>query len=142
MFKLLIAVDGSDHSLRTIEAVANLAKASLKFGVVLLNVRDATPLYGHMPSLSVEPIEKARAKEQEQILATAAERAYACHLTVVETRSAQGPVAQEIVRAATECGAHQIVIGTHGLGAIGSFFMGSVAQRVVHLAEVPVLLVK
>jgi nucleotide-binding universal stress UspA family protein len=34
------------------------------------------------------------------------------------------------------------VLGTRGMGALGSFFMGSVAQRVVHLSKVPVLLVK
>jgi nucleotide-binding universal stress UspA family protein len=33
-------------------------------------------------------------------------------------------------------------MGTHGRGAVGSLLIGSVAQRVVHLAKVPVLLVK
>ena len=33
-------------------------------------------------------------------------------------------------------------MGAHGRGAVGSLLMGSVAQRVVHQAKVPVLLVK
>jgi nucleotide-binding universal stress UspA family protein len=39
-------------------------------------------------------------------------------------------------------GADMILIGTHGRSALGGLFLGSVAQRVVHLAAVPVLLVK
>jgi len=33
-------------------------------------------------------------------------------------------------------------MGTRGRGAVGSLLIGSVAQRVVHLAKVPVVLVK
>ena len=33
-------------------------------------------------------------------------------------------------------------MGTHGRGAVGSLLIGSVAQRVLHLAGVPVLLVR
>ena len=35
----------------------------------------------------------------------------------------------------------EIVMGTRGLGRVGNLLMGSVATRVVHLAEVPVTLV-
>jgi nucleotide-binding universal stress UspA family protein len=33
-------------------------------------------------------------------------------------------------------------MGTHGLGAIASMMMGSVATKVLHLASVPVMLIK
>jgi nucleotide-binding universal stress UspA family protein len=33
-------------------------------------------------------------------------------------------------------------MGTHGRSAAGSLFLGSVAQRVLHLSALPVLLVK
>ena len=58
------------------------------------------------------------------------------------TQSAVGLAAQEIVRVADERGVDQIVMGTHGRGAVGSLLLGSVAQRVVHQAKVPVLLVR
>jgi nucleotide-binding universal stress UspA family protein len=142
MLKVLIGVDGSEHSTHAIEAVATLAKASMQLEVVLLNVREAPLLFGDLPSLSLEQIEDAQKKLQGQVLDAAFERARACGLTVASKRRAQGLVAPEIVRVATECGADQIVLGTRGMGALGSLFIGSVAQRVVHLATVPVLLVK
>ena len=53
-----------------------------------------------------------------------------------------GPPADEIVRHAQSEKAQMIVMGTHGYGLVGRFFMGSVAQQVVAQADVPVLLVK
>jgi nucleotide-binding universal stress UspA family protein len=39
-------------------------------------------------------------------------------------------------------GVNEIVMGSHGRGALAGAFMGSVAQKVVHLANIPVVLVK
>ena len=50
--------------------------------------------------------------------------------------------AETIDRVAREVGAHQIVMGTRGLGSLGNLFLGSVATKVVRLAQVPVALVK
>jgi nucleotide-binding universal stress UspA family protein len=53
-----------------------------------------------------------------------------------------GYPAEEIVKLAKKEKAQMIVMGTRGRSAIGSVFMGSVAQGVVSLSTVPVLLVK
>lgn len=53
-----------------------------------------------------------------------------------------GMVAPGVVQVAALESVDQIVLGTHGRGAVGNLFLGSVAQRVVHMAPVPVLLVK
>ena len=63
-------------------------------------------------------------------------------MKVYATEACTGMIAPEIVRVATVAGIDQIAMGTRGLGSLGSFLLGSVAQRVVHLAGVPVLLVK
>jgi nucleotide-binding universal stress UspA family protein len=63
-------------------------------------------------------------------------------LTLRPTQRAVGLAAPEIVRVATELQADQIVMGTHGRGAMGTLFLGSVSQRVIHLAPMPVLLVR
>ena len=53
-----------------------------------------------------------------------------------------GEPAATIVAGAAKQGAHIIVMGTHGYGPLGRAVMGSVAQRVLSQATVPVLLVK
>ncbi|MFQ6111704.1 MAG: universal stress protein [Nitrospinota bacterium] len=49
---------------------------------------------------------------------------------------------EEIVRAAREEGADLIVMGTHGRHGLSHLLMGSVAERVVRIAPVPVFTVR
>jgi nucleotide-binding universal stress UspA family protein len=142
MMKMLIAVDGSEHARRAIEAAARLAKQMQSAEVVLLNVADAMVFYGELPPFDLEAVERAQRHHQEQLLAEAEAQARACGLQNVRCQSAVGLAAQEILRVADERGVDQIVMGTHGRGVVGSLLLGSVAQRVVHQAKVPVLLVR
>jgi nucleotide-binding universal stress UspA family protein len=140
--KMLIAVDGSEHARHAIEAAARLARAMPAVEVVLLNVADAMVFYGELPPFDIEAVERAQRQHQEQLLAEAEAMARASGLQNVLTQSAVGLTAQEILRVADERGVDQIVMGTHGRGVVGSLLLGSVAQRVVHQAKVPVLLVR
>ena len=140
--KMLIAVDGSEHARHAIEAAARLARAMPAVEVVLLNVADAVVFYGELPPFDIEAVERAQRQHQEQLLAEAEAMARASGLQNVLTQSAVGLTAQEILRVADERGVDQIVMGTHGRGVVGSLLLGSVAQRVVHQAKVPVLLVR
>jgi len=142
MMKMLIAVDGSEHSRRAIEAAAHLARQMQSVQVVLLNVADAVVFYGDLPPFDLEELERAQRQHQEQLLTEAQAHAQACGLQQVQTQSAVGLAAQEILRVADERGVDQIVMGTHGRGVVGSLLLGSVTQRVVHQAKVPVLLVR
>lgn len=142
MLKFLIAVDGSAHSKKAIEAVVKLARASAKLEVLLLNVRSEPSLYGELTPKTFQELDGAVRAEQARVLKEAAAQAVAGGLTVAGTLDPSGMVASEIVHAATEGQVDQIVLGTRGMGAMGGLFLGSVAQRVVHQASVPVLLVK
>jgi nucleotide-binding universal stress UspA family protein len=53
-----------------------------------------------------------------------------------------GQVAKTIVEVAGEEGVDQIVMGTRGLGGVQGLLLGSVATQVIHLADVPVTLLK
>ena len=58
----------------------------------------------------------------------------------VEVVSADAPLA--IARIALERHCDFILMGTRGMGAIAGMALGSVATKVVHLADLPVTLVK
>jgi nucleotide-binding universal stress UspA family protein len=53
-----------------------------------------------------------------------------------------GSVAATIVDYAKQAHVDVIVVGTHGRGAIGHFFLGSVAEHVARMAPCPVLVVR
>ena len=53
-----------------------------------------------------------------------------------------GPVVGEILAQADEMAADVLVIGTHGRGGFERLVLGSVAEKVVRLAECPVLTVR
>jgi nucleotide-binding universal stress UspA family protein len=142
MLKFLIAVDGSEHSKNAIEAVVKLVGASAQLEVLLLNVRSEPSLYGELTPTTYHELDAAVRAEQARVLEEAADQARAGGLIVAGTLAPSGMVASEIVRAASEARVDQIVLGTRGMGAMGGLFLGSVAQRVVHQANVPVLLVK
>ncbi|MBI5257223.1 MAG: universal stress protein [Burkholderiales bacterium] len=142
MMKILIAVDGSAHAERAIGAVARLAREGLALQVLLLNVREVPVFYGEVPVPNLAEIEEALVQAQDKILADARDLAEQSGLKVESVQRRVGLAAQELVSVAAEHAVDQIAMGTHGRGAIGSLFLGSVAQRVLHVATVPVLLVR
>ncbi len=54
----------------------------------------------------------------------------------------EGPIAEEILSHAESTGADLIAMSTHGRSGISRWLMGSVADKVLHGAKVPVLLVR
>lgn len=142
MLKILIAVDGSEHANRAIEAVGRMAQSPVELEATLLSVSPEPIIYGGYSAATVERFEADQKKQQTEILNKAMAHAKAHGLRLSEPARAHGVIAHEIVRVARERHADQIAIGTRGMGAIGNMIMGSVSQRVIHDSPVPVLLVK
>jgi len=59
-----------------------------------------------------------------------------------KTLTRTGQTAQRIALVAHKEDVKHIVMGTRGLGSIKGLLLGSVATQVVHLAEVPITLIK
>lgn len=140
--KLLIPVDETQSSRRAIEYAARLGQECGNVEAVMVNVRNPPEFYGGLAVLEYELFDRSLRESQQRLLATALEHAQRIGLQKATIHAAQGVAAEEIVRAAEQRGVDQIVMGTHGRSTLGTFFMGSVAQRVVHLAPMPVTLVK
>jgi nucleotide-binding universal stress UspA family protein len=142
MLKILIAVDGSGHADRAIEAVGQMARSSLQLEAILLCVSPEPVFYGGYTVATIAKIEEDQKNQQSAILAKAAEHARAEGLQLAEPARAHGVIANEIVRIAKERQVDQIAMGTRGMGAVGNMVLGSVAQRVLHQSALPVLLAK
>jgi nucleotide-binding universal stress UspA family protein len=144
MLKTLLAVDGSDSALRAtrklIESVA-LYKEPLE--VELVTVHLPVPPVGGFSSVAVsrDMVERYYREEGEKALAPSRQLLVAAgikhnpHILV-------GGIAPTIVEYAKRLGCQMIYIGTRGMTAISNLVLGSIAIEVLHLADVPVVLVR
>jgi nucleotide-binding universal stress UspA family protein len=142
MLKVLIAVDGSEHANRAIDAVGRMVHSALDLEATLLCVSPEPIFYGDYTASTIQRIEEDQKKHQTTILANAAEYAKAHGIKLGEPVRSYGVIANEIVRTAKDLQVDQIAMGTRGMGAVGNMLLGSVAQRVIHQSPVPVLLAR
>jgi nucleotide-binding universal stress UspA family protein len=133
---ILLAVDGSPYAQRAAELVRRLAEGG--DDVVVLHVTEIMPIHGGTAvelDLDREDMEAARrfGRELEQA---------GVPVKVELVRTFAGHVAKIIVEAAREHGAGVIVVGCRGRGDLSALLLGSVAHKVIHLADRPVLVAR
>jgi nucleotide-binding universal stress UspA family protein len=135
--KVLLAVDGSEHSDRAAAAVAELA-GNAQSEVLVLHLQELG-VTGRAGPLPLEPKSEAAdlvnrvVGELRGAGINARGEAHA-----VLTRD----VAPQILASATEFGAGLIVMGTRGLSDFAALVLGSVAHKVIHHAPCPVLVTR
>ena len=140
MRKLLIAVDGSQHSDHAVLFAVNFVKEHGPVEIHLVNVQP--PLSHDITRFaSQQQVADFHREESEKLMRAACQllddagAAYTGHPLV-------GAVAEAIAGLADTLHCDQIVMGTHGRGAFRELLMGSITIKVLHLSKVPVLLVK
>ena len=152
--KILVPLDGSEHSLRALEIAIQIAK---KFGgkMTLIHVYSVTiapvmmpepttltpPMIPPMTSEEVSRAVEATRKVGASILADGEQKAKA-EKVQAETMLKEGHIVQEIVRTAKEGKFDLIVIGGRGISKIRELLLGSVTDGVIHHAHCPVLVIK
>lgn len=140
--KIFIPFDGSDCSIRALQHAVTTAQRSRACSLHVAYAHDEPLLYGEIAVyVSREEIEKLQRQHGESVLG----RADAILETAgipYEKEILIGPVAQVLAERARTLGCDSIVMGTHGMTALGNMLMGSIATKVIHLSTVPVTLVK
>ena len=140
--KILIPVDGSANALRAVEQVIKIV-AMMKQApqLLLLNVQwnvaaDNVKLFINQETINDYYREQGMAALQPARAALeAAALPYHYHISI-------GTPAEAIAQYAHEQGVDQIVMGRQGQGGLQSLLLGSVVNKVLHLVDCPVLLVK
>lgn len=142
MRRILVAVDGSDCSLRALDHAGRQAQANPATRLSVLAVQPPVRVYGEVEVYAGEERMRELAARQAMTSLAAARERLAGSGTNAEFEELEGDPAETIARRAAELGCEGIVMGTHGRGRLTHLVMGSVAQRVVQLASVPVTLVR
>lgn len=142
MLEVLLPCDGSENSLRAVEFVIKLRQKGTDLRVSLVHVHEEPALYGELAVyMTREKVESLQASLDEAALAPA-QRALEAAGVPHTRETLVGSAAQRIVEHAHDRGMDMVVMGTRGAGSLANLLLGSVAHRVVHLATVPVTLVK
>lgn len=139
---MLLPVDGSENSLRAVQHVIAMKEQYRDpIEVHLLNVQLPVASGAVKMFISQQQLndfyrdEGVAALKDARALLDQAGVSYQHHIGV-------GDLAGTITSYAKDKQCRQIVIGTRGRGSFAGALLGSVATKVVHLADIPVLLIK
>lgn len=140
--KILIPIDGSASAARAVEHVIE-SRAWLKETpqVFLLNVQWKLASGNVKLFINQETINEYYREQGMAALTAAREKldaanlAYTYHISV-------GTPAEAIVQYAQEQQIDQIIMGAQGQNTLSTLLLGSVVSKVLHLASMPVLLIK
>lgn len=135
--RILLPTDGSDAAIHAAEHGLKLA-AALGATVHILSVVDEYSLGPDIRSvMSAEELEKP-ARDDVEAVATIAER---YDVPAVHTHVEHGTPAAAITAAIDDYDVDAVVMGTTGRGGVERVLMGSVAEKTVRTAPVPVITV-
>ena len=141
MFRILIAVDGSELALDAVRhGVVLVRRGGLQATLVLGHVQEEASLI-ELATQGADAVAAASVEAGQHLLASAVALVEAAGVPY-ETEIALGPVAATLADMAERCGCDALIIGARGLGGLRGAWLGSVSQALVHQCTVPVTVVK
>ena len=142
MHKILVAVDGSENAARAVQYAITWAAGSKDATELhILNVQPAITFGGVKKFISQDAIDSYYQEEGEKQLQAARKLLESASFTH-NFHIAVGHAAETIVAYEKQHQCGQIIMGTRGHGAVSGLLLGSVTNKVIHLSDVPVTLVK
>ncbi len=139
--KILVPLDGSAFAEAALAHARTLAECT-GAEIVLLRVT-VQPVYEYA---APEPVFNRAVYEDTEAEASRYVQRIAAELSAegfkVSAESCTGPVAETILDYAQEIRADLIVMSTHGRSGLARWFIGSIADKVVRAATLPVLLAR
>jgi nucleotide-binding universal stress UspA family protein len=132
--RLLVPLDGSHLAEQALKVAGDVAEGTSATIVAVRVVPPPIPGRFYAPNL-LDQLQAAQLKEAEAYLLRGDRLS-------VETRAASGAVADTLAGLAASERCDIIVMSSHGLGGVGWRVFGSVAQKVLHSAPCPILIVR
>ncbi|WP_332697996.1 universal stress protein [Halalkalibacter lacteus] len=138
MFKqIVVALDGSEQSLRAAEKAIGLAKVSGAYVYVVYAVDGTTSKSDVLSTWNSLGVTEKRKKKFKYVEQCAKKEGVSYEMKIV-----RGEPAISIVHFAQSVEADLIVIGSRGLNQFQQMVLGSVSHKVVKRATCPVLIIK
>lgn len=142
MKRILVATDGSEGADHAVDYAAHWAK-NVGADLLIVNVIGGLPekllrSFTHAQHAWLDELLESISTET---LATARERAHTIGISAIVLEARTGEVAPTIIDIAREKQADAIVVGRRGTGRIAGLLLGSVSQKLVSLAPLPVVVI-
>jgi nucleotide-binding universal stress UspA family protein len=138
--KILVPVDGSEASNRTIESII-AGKEQFTAPLTVLHVVNVDKLaYRMIPDFQIDMIRESARKSGEALLREQVARFTAAGI-VCEARLEIGSPRETICRIANDEGVDLVILGRRGMGEIRDALFGAVSNYVLHHVRCPVLLI-
>lgn len=148
--KLLVPLDGSELAERALEPALTIAHSvkGEQGDITLLRVPatdmilvpDAAVLTGYGIMWPDQSLEQSRQETRDYLAAIC--KAKASPQLKLHTQLLEGNVAEVILEAATAAQADLIIMSSHGYSGLNRWLLSSVAERVLHSAPCPVLVIR
>lgn len=136
--KILVAVDGSEPSLKAARLALEIATAT---GAKLTAAYVVAPMMlpGEVPFTVVHQVLTAEVARGKDVLAEVVDQ---LGNPAMKTEELQGSPAEAIAQLAEQSDFDLVVVGSRGRGAVARVLLGSVADRLVHVCKAPVLVAR
>lgn len=143
VIKILVPIDGSEHSERIItQLLKTVALYKEPVELHVLNVQPPVPYANKVSHAIGHELLDSYLSEQAELALKPSLAALDAAGVPYQAHIKTGETAEVILRVAGETGCTQIFMGTHGRGAVSGLLLGSVATKVLHLAMIPVTVVR
>lgn len=141
--KILLATDGSESAMRaTRRLIETLRHYREPPFIEVLTVHLPVPNVPHLstivPKSAIDQYYADESGEMLKPVCSTLDDADIRH----QSKARIGAIAENIVAESKDGGFDCIWMGTHGRTAIGNMVLGSTATKVLHLADVPVVMVR
>lgn len=135
--KILVCIDGSEHSQKALEKTSIIAKGCDADEVVVIHVDE---IFVPLISFSTEQMESIRkmAKERKKIrkkMLSEALKFFKEKNIKARTVFKEGHPADTIIKVAHKGGFDMIVIGSRGVSGLKKLFLGSVSNAIINEAK-------
>lgn len=140
MKKILIPFDGSESAMRAVRFVADQVKDRHQAEVHLLHIVEPLNITTD-PNYWKPEVQRDHLNKGEQTVARAKKVFEDNGVTPISAVHMGWPH-HDIAKYVRDNGCTEIVMGSRGMSPAASFFVGSVATRVMQLVDCPVTLVK
>lgn len=136
--KILLAVDGSEHSLRATDEAVKIAGLTNECMIEVVLVAEFSKAKNAV--LHAQGKEELELFRKQQLLPV--EEKLIAHQLTYDVKILHGEPGPTIIKHANEGDFHLTVIGSRGLNTLQEMVLGSVSHKVIKRVDCPVLIVK